>query len=80
MPARNPRINIVLERPLRDAVRRLARRDGISMSAKVRDLVTRALEDEEDAALVALAEQRERTFRHRAALSHRQVWAAAPRR
>jgi len=50
------------------------------MSAKVRDLVTRALEDEEDAALVALAEQPERTFRRRAALSHRQVWAGAPRR
>lgn len=80
MPARNPRVNIVLERPLRDAVERLARRDGLSMSAKVRDLVTRALEAEEDAALASLAERRERTFRRRTALSHRQVWGAAQRR
>lgn len=74
MPARNPRVNVVLERPLYDVVKRLARRDRISMSSKVRDLVGRALEAEEDAALAVLAERREGTFDRAQALSHQQVW------
>lgn len=74
MPARNPRVNVVLERPLYDVVKRLARRDRISMSSKVRDLVGRALEAEEDAALAVLAERREGTFERAQALSHQQVW------
>ena len=80
MPARNPRVNVVLERPLYDAVRRLARRDSISVSSKVRDLVGRALETEEDIALTALAERREQTFNRGKALSHQQVWRKAPAR
>lgn len=77
MPARNPRVNVVLERPLHDAVRRLARRDRVSVSSMVRDLVSRALEAEEDAALAAQAEKREHTFDRARALSHAQVWTAA---
>lgn len=77
MPARNPRVNVVLERPLFDAVKRLARRDRISISSKVRDLVSHALEAEEDAGLAALAERRERTFDQQKALSHQQVWGKA---
>lgn len=80
MPARNPRVNVVLERPLHQTVRRLARRDSVSVSAKVRDLLIEALEAEEDAALTALAERRERSFDRAAALSHSQVWKRARRR
>lgn len=80
MPARNPRINVVLERALHNAVLRTARRDGVSLSSKVRDLVLRALEAEEDAALAALAERREATFRRARALTHSQVWARGRRR
>lgn len=80
MPARNPRINVVLEEPLYDTVKRLARRDRISVSSKVRDLVSRALEVEEDAALANLAEQREQTFGRRKALSHHQVWGKSENR
>ncbi len=79
MPAQNPRVNVVLERPLYDAVRRLARRDRISVSSKVRDLVGRALETEEDLALAVVAEERERTFKRGRALSHKQVWRRASR-
>lgn len=78
MPAKNPRVNVVLERPLYDAVRRLARRDRISVSSKVRDLVGRALETEEDVALLAIAESRDRTFNRGRVLSHQQVWRKSP--
>lgn len=74
MPARNPRVNVVLERTVYDTVRRLAHRDGISISSKVRDLVRDALEVDEDAALASLAAKRERTFIRRRALTHQQVW------
>jgi predicted DNA-binding ribbon-helix-helix protein len=47
MPTKNPRINVVLERPLYKSIKRLAKRDGVSLSIKVRDLVKEALESEE---------------------------------
>jgi plasmid stability protein len=65
----------VLEPPVYQAVRRLARRDGTSVSTKVRDLLRHALDVEEDAALGALAEEREVTFDRRKALTHQEVWA-----
>ena len=77
MPAKNPRVNVVLEQPLYDAIKRLARRDRISVSSKVRDLVSRALETEEDIALAVLAERREQSFDRGRALSHEQVWKKA---
>ena len=48
MPTKNPRVNVVLEKPLYKAIARLAKQDGVSMSLKVRDLVREALELEED--------------------------------
>jgi hypothetical protein len=74
MPAKNPRINVVLEKPLYHTVERLASRDGVSLSLKVRDLVKEALEIEEDIALSAFAEKRERTFTKTNALKHHEVW------
>jgi hypothetical protein len=74
MPAKNPRINVVLERPLYNNVERLAARDGISLSLKVRDLVKEALEIEEDIALSQLAETREKSFSRKKALKHAEVW------
>jgi hypothetical protein len=32
MPAKNPRINVVLEKPLYQNVERMARKDGVSLS------------------------------------------------
>ncbi|OIP35799.1 MAG: toxin-antitoxin system, antitoxin component [Deltaproteobacteria bacterium CG2_30_43_15] len=62
MPARNPRINVVLEEPLYATIERLAKRDKVSLSLKVRDLIIEALEVEEDIALSILAEERDKTF------------------
>lgn len=74
MPTKNPRVNVVLERPLYNRVEHLAKKDGISMSLKVRDLVREALEMEEDVALSVFAEERERTFKRATALKHNDVW------
>lgn len=54
------RILTVLEKPLAGRLARLARRDGVSLSQKVRDLVRDAIERDEDADLLALAEERKR--------------------
>ncbi len=62
MPAKNPRINVVLEKPLYDDIERLAKKDGVSLSLKVRNLVKEALEIQEDITLSAFAEKREHTF------------------
>jgi len=74
MPVKNPRINVVLEKPLYHTIEQLANRDGVSLSLKVRDLVKEALEIEEDEALSAFAEKRERTFTKTRALKHHEVW------
>lgn len=74
MPAKNPRINVVLEKPLYRGVERLAKKDGVSLSLKVRDLVKEALEVEEDLALTVIAEAREKTFTRKKSLTHDEVW------
>jgi len=74
MPTKNPRINVVLEKPLYRNVERIARKDGVSLSLKVRDLVKEALEMEEDIALASIAVEREKTFNRKKALSHNEVW------
>ncbi len=74
MPTKNPRVNVVLERPLYDALGRLALREGTSLSTKARDLLRDALESHEDLGLAEIAEERERTFDRSAALTHKAVW------
>jgi metal-responsive CopG/Arc/MetJ family transcriptional regulator len=74
MPVKNPRINVVLEQPLYNTIERLAAREGVSLSLKVRDLVKEALEIEEDIALAAFAEKRDKTFSKSKALKHHEVW------
>ena len=74
MPAKNPRVNVVLERPVYDALGRLARREGTSLSTTARDLLRHALETQEDLALAEIAEERERTLERSATLTHARVW------
>jgi len=76
MPTKNPRINVVLEKPLYNNVERLAERDGVSLSLKVRDLVKEALEIEEDIGLAHFAETREKSFNRKKSLKHDEVWEA----
>jgi len=75
MPTTNPRVNVVLEEPVYEGLRRWAKRDGVSLSLKVRDLVKDALEAEEDRALAGLAKDREQTLDRSKAMTHSQTWA-----
>jgi len=74
MPAKNPRINVVLEKPLYNALQHLARHQGISLSMLMRDLAREALELREDQALGEFATEWENSFDRHAALSHEAVW------
>ena len=74
MPAKNPRINVVLENPIYEMVRLLAEKDGVSLSTKVRDLVKEALDVQEDIYLAHFAETRDGSWNDQTALSHQKVW------
>ncbi len=74
MPTSNPRINVTLEKPIYESVKRLAKRDGVSLSLKLRDLVKEAMEIEEDKVLAGIAVERENTFVKSRALKHDEVW------
>ena len=74
MPSKSPRINVVLEKPLYAAIERLAKRDNVSLSLKVRDLVKEALEIEEDIPLGIFAQGKEKGLKKGTALKHDEVW------
>jgi predicted DNA-binding protein len=74
MPAKNPRINVVLEQPLYREVQFLAKNDGVSMSTKVRDLLKEVLETQEDIYLARIAEQRVAGGKEPLWLSHEETW------
>ena len=74
MPAKNPRINVVLEKPLYNALHDLAEEQGLSLSMLMRDLVKEALELREDRALAEFAAEREESFDRSKALTHEEVW------
>lgn len=76
MATKMPRLNVVLEAPVYFAIVRMAKKEGISLSLKARDLIKEALEFCEDAHWARQAETRERTFTRRRALSHKHVWGA----
>ncbi|MCY4388608.1 MAG: ribbon-helix-helix domain-containing protein [Desulfurellaceae bacterium] len=57
MPTRNPRVNVVLEKPLYERVQKLAKKEHISLSLKIRDLVREALDTQEDEELERFAEE-----------------------
>jgi hypothetical protein len=63
----------MLEVPVRKAVRRLADKEGISISSKCRDLIREALELEEDAYWDKEAAAREKTAGK--FLSHGEAWS-----
>ena len=74
MPAKNPRVNVVLEKPLYSALYDLAQAEGISMSMLMRDLVKEAFELREDQVLADFADKREQDFDRRKGISHEDVW------
>jgi hypothetical protein len=58
MATKHPRLQVVLEKPLYDAVAGLAREDGVSLSLKARDLIREALLHLEDLTLAKMVEER----------------------
>jgi metal-responsive CopG/Arc/MetJ family transcriptional regulator len=70
MPAKNPRVTVVLEKGLYSTIHEMAANEGISMSLIMRDMVKEALEIREDMALAEIAEKREQIFDPGKALSH----------
>lgn len=74
MATKMPRLNVVLEPPMYFAIVRMAKKEGISLSLKARDLIREALEFCEDAYWARQAETREKTFRYNKAISHKKAW------
>jgi hypothetical protein len=74
VPAKNPRVNISVDPGLLGALQGLAAKGGVSLSMVARDLIREALELREDMGLAALADERERTFDPKKALTHEQAW------
>lgn len=58
MATKNPRLQVVLERPIYQAVAALAKEDGVSMSLKARDLIREAIEHLEDLGLASIVAER----------------------
>jgi predicted DNA-binding protein len=75
MPAKNPRVNVVLDPPLYEKVQFLAKKDGVSLSTKVRDLIRESVEVQEDVCLADFASERDESFDESKALTHEQVWS-----
>ena len=74
MPTRNPRVNVVLEKPLYERLQKLAKKEHISLSLKIRDLVREGLDAQEDEELGRFAEERARTFQRGQTLTHQAAW------
>ena len=75
MPARNPRINVLLNEQVYLKVRFLAKKEGVSISNKASDLIKEALEIEEDLILADFANNREKSLDDAPTLSHDDVWS-----
>lgn len=58
MPSALPRISTVMEPALYRVIERLARKDGVTLSQKTRDLLRDALETVEDEGLERMVERR----------------------
>ena len=75
MPSKNPRINVVLDDNLYKNIQFLAETEGVSLSAKVKDLIKEALEIQEDLYLAAFAEERKKTWDKSTARTHDEIWS-----
>jgi len=74
MPTKNPRLNVVLEPELYKTLTRIAKKEGVSLSLKARDLIKESLELYEDLYWDEKATERDKTFRLEKALSHQEIW------
>ncbi len=74
MSTRKLHINIILEKPLYEAIKTIAKKEGKSISPKASELICEALEIDEDRILESIASRREKTFNRRNAIYHNQIW------
>ncbi|OQX53865.1 MAG: hypothetical protein B5M48_02285 [Candidatus Omnitrophica bacterium 4484_213] len=74
MPAKNSHLDVALEPGLCNPLKKLAKKEGISLSLVASDLIKEALGLYEDIYWQKEAEKRERTFSHKKALSHQEIW------
>lgn len=72
MPTTKTRINLSVPDDVNTALKRLARRERVPVATKALDLLRNALEADEDGALFAFAESRER--RKCRMVSHVSAW------
>lgn len=75
MATKNPRLNVVLEPSLYQIIKEAAKKEGVSLSLKARDLIRIALEYCEDLYWTKEAESREKTLNKQKLLSHKEVWS-----
>ena len=74
MATKQPRLNVVLEPSVYQAILRVSKKEGLSMSLVARDLFREALVIYEDAYWAKEAQKREQTFLKGKACSHDDVW------
>lgn len=73
MPSTLPRISTIVEPPIFKAVEKLAKREGVSLSQKARDLLLEALELFEDDYFETLVKLR--TKNKVPSIPHKDFWA-----
>ena len=74
MPAKHPRINVVLSPRVFADVQTLSKARGLSMSSVVGALLEDALEIQEDIDLAAFADERKNTLKTSEPISHKKAW------
>jgi hypothetical protein len=74
VPAKNPRVSAVVDRGLLRWLRARAKREGISVSLVVRDILMRVREEDEEQYWAAAGEQRLETFSRDDAVTHDDAW------
>lgn len=74
MSTKLPRLNVVLEPTVYQAILKLSKKEGLSMSLVARDLLREALILYEDAYWSKEAQAREKTFIRNKAMTHDKAW------
>ena len=70
----NQRTLVLLEPPVRDLIKQMAKEKGISISSICRDLICEGLEIFEDRYFDRIASEREDKFNWEHSLTHEEIW------
>ncbi len=74
MPAKNPRINVVVDEEVYVLLKELAKEKGESISSLAKKYIELGLNLAEDIGLSKLSEERLKDFSPEKTLSHEEVW------